>query len=132
MQHELKIWPQYFRAICDGTKTFEYRMNDRGFHKGDTLKLREYDIEIEKYTGSFIVVEVVYITNGNDIGVPPGFCIMGISKIEGKNEKQDIPCLKCGLMGRNCWPCLPFVAEKGCILSKTIKLLDIPFKFYAK
>lgn len=43
MEHELKIWPQYFCRVKDGSKTFEVRKNDRGFQPGDFVKLREYD-----------------------------------------------------------------------------------------
>lgn len=41
--HELKIWPQYFCRVADGTKTFEVRKNDRGFQPGDAVWLREWD-----------------------------------------------------------------------------------------
>lgn len=43
MKHELKIWPQYFSRVIDGSKTFEVRKNDRGFQPGDEVVLREYD-----------------------------------------------------------------------------------------
>lgn len=45
MRHELKIWPQYFCRVEDGSKTFEVRKNDRGFQLGDTVILKEYDPE---------------------------------------------------------------------------------------
>lgn len=45
MQHELKIHPQYYCRVADGSKTFEVRDNDRGFQMGDTVKLREWDPE---------------------------------------------------------------------------------------
>lgn len=45
MHHELKIWPQFYRRVADGSKTFEIRDNDRGFQMGDTCELREYDPE---------------------------------------------------------------------------------------
>lgn len=43
MTHELKIWPQYYCRVADGSKTFELRKNDRGFQPGDVVNLREYD-----------------------------------------------------------------------------------------
>ena len=43
MKHELKIWPQYYCRVFDGSKTFEIRKNDRGFQPGDIVVLREYD-----------------------------------------------------------------------------------------
>jgi Domain of unknown function (DUF3850) len=46
-RHELKIWPQYFSRVADGTKTFEVRKNDRGFQLGDTICLKEFDPDEE-------------------------------------------------------------------------------------
>lgn len=43
MIHELKIWPQYYCRVADGSKTFEVRRNDRGFQPGDIVVLKEYD-----------------------------------------------------------------------------------------
>lgn len=43
MRHFLKIWPQYFCRVADGSKTFEVRENDRGFQPGDIVVLREWD-----------------------------------------------------------------------------------------
>lgn len=57
--HNLKIKPEYFKSVVNGTKTFETRFNDRRFKVGDLLQLEEYDDK--GYTGKFIVVEVVYI-----------------------------------------------------------------------
>lgn len=45
MIHELKIWPQYYARVADGSKTFEVRDNDRDFQLGDTVILHEYDPE---------------------------------------------------------------------------------------
>lgn len=50
MKHELKIWPQYFCRVADGSKTFEVRNNDRGFQPGDTVVLREWDPTLERKT----------------------------------------------------------------------------------
>lgn len=45
MTHHLKIWPQYFCRVEDGSKTFEVRKNDRGFQPGDTVVLNEWNPE---------------------------------------------------------------------------------------
>lgn len=42
-RHELKTWPVYFQRVWKGEKTFEVRLDDRGYQKGDTVVLREWD-----------------------------------------------------------------------------------------
>lgn len=41
--HEIKILPQYFCRVADGTKTFEVRNNDRGYQPGDVVVMKEFD-----------------------------------------------------------------------------------------
>lgn len=41
--HELKTWPAYFQCVWDGEKTFEVRLDDRGYQRGDRVVLREWD-----------------------------------------------------------------------------------------
>lgn len=49
MKHIIKCWPQYFCRVADGSKTFEVRVNDRGYQPGDNVVLEEWDpTEIEK------------------------------------------------------------------------------------
>ncbi|OPZ24600.1 MAG: hypothetical protein BWZ03_00075 [bacterium ADurb.BinA186] len=73
MNHELKIWPQYFARVKDGTKTFEIRNNDRGFQMGDTVLLKEYVPtqvgEPGHYTGEYLARKVgyVYRAEGNSV-----------------------------------------------------------------
>ena len=43
MNHELKIWPEYYKAINDKIKKFEIRKNDRNFKVGDQIVLREFE-----------------------------------------------------------------------------------------
>lgn len=54
-KHELKIWPQYYSRVKDGSKTFEVRDNDRDFKWGDKVYLREWDPELNDYTPSPIL-----------------------------------------------------------------------------
>jgi len=38
--HNLTIAPEHYNNVAAGTKTFEIRVNDRAFQKGDTVTLR--------------------------------------------------------------------------------------------
>ena len=64
MIHELKIYPEYFKSVISGEKTFEIRKNDRPFHKGDLLALNEYDGQY--WTGNSCLVYIDYILNDPD------------------------------------------------------------------
>lgn len=52
MKHILKIWPQYYCRVADGSKTFEVRKNDRGFQPGDEVHLLEWDPDQIEVGGS--------------------------------------------------------------------------------
>lgn len=41
-RHTVKTWPTFFEPVWDGRKTFEIRLNDRGYQAGDTVVLREW------------------------------------------------------------------------------------------
>lgn len=85
-RHELKIWPEPFRAILDGRKRFEVRKDDRGYGVGDLLELREWDpagyrrlSSVEgSYTGRKVTVRVTYILHGGRLGVAADYCVMSI------------------------------------------------------
>ena len=59
MQHNLKIFPQYFEAIKYGEKTFEVRKKDRNYQVGDYLILQEWDGMT--CSGREITAKVTYI-----------------------------------------------------------------------
>ena len=82
--HELKILPEYFDAVRSGDKRFELRRNDRDFHKGDILCLKEWDGE--QYTGEEIDGLVRYILFNWTAGLQDGYCIMSIDTM-----MHDIP-----------------------------------------
>lgn len=81
MQHRKKIWPQFFRAVVEGSKGFELRVEKPGeaqFMPGDTIILEEFDPrENEGYTGASIMVHVDYVLR-NEEWLQPGVCCMSI------------------------------------------------------
>ncbi len=78
--HYLKILPEYFRAVNNGTKTFELRKDDRDYCVGDILVLQEWDPEFE-YSGLQLVYDVMYTArNIEKFGLMPGYVILGIKQ----------------------------------------------------
>jgi len=79
MRHDLKIHPDPFHNIHEGRKTFEIRMNDRGFNVGDALHLELYNPDDLTYDGSYIDAHVTHIVHGPQWGILEGFCVMSIN-----------------------------------------------------
>lgn len=78
--HDLKTWPEPFRAVGRKQKTAEFRLNDRYFKKGDLLNLREWNPDTKLYTGYSLLVEVKHILQSG-FGIPDGYCVMSINLI---------------------------------------------------
>jgi Domain of unknown function (DUF3850) len=78
MIHELKTWPEYYKAVVSGKKNFEVRKADRLFEVGDLLALKEYDPETQKYTGKLITKEITYILPGGQFGINLDYVVLGI------------------------------------------------------
>lgn len=77
--HALKVWPEYFRALADGTKTFEVRKDDRGFRVGDVLDLHEFDPTRGEYTGQLVSRVVTYVmASAHHDGITPGHVVLGL------------------------------------------------------
>lgn len=76
--HELKTWPEHFKAILSGKKKCEIRKHDRAFKVNDLLLLREYDPETEKYTGTDTYARITHILKGGQFGIEEGYCALSI------------------------------------------------------
>lgn len=42
-RHILKSWPEFFEPIRSGMRSFDLRQDDRHYHAGDTVVLREWE-----------------------------------------------------------------------------------------
>ena len=73
--HELKIQSEYFNSIVSGKKSFEVRVNDREYQKGDLLALNEMEGAI--HTGKCCLVYVDYILD-NENFCKEGTVVMSI------------------------------------------------------
>lgn len=83
VDHELKIAPEYFEAVSNGTKTFEIRRNDRDFKVGDIIKLKEFSDHL--YTGPMVLVKVLGVFSGlSDYGVDPEYVVLSIKVVENR------------------------------------------------
>jgi len=66
MRIEKKVWPEYFKKIKSGDKTFELRLADWKCKTGDILVLKEWDPETKEYTGQEIEKKVTYVIKTKD------------------------------------------------------------------
>lgn len=73
MKHELKIEQQFLAALLDGSKTFEVRLNDRGYQKGDVLEFWDSDF------CEFREFEVTYVHSG--LGLAPSYVVLAVRKL---------------------------------------------------
>ena len=78
--HELKSWPLFFEETLLGVKNFEFRLNDRNYHVGDFLLLKEWNSKMEQYTGRKVTRRITYIFRGF-FGLPENMVILGLEKV---------------------------------------------------
>lgn len=74
--HDLKCWPEFYRATKRGEKPWELRDNDRDYRQGDVLRLREWEPGQAEYTGDETSYGVGFILHGAGDWLPVGKCIM--------------------------------------------------------
>lgn len=86
--HDLKTWPEYYKRVETGQKTFEVRKNDRDFQVGDTVSLYQYD-KVAPPSGrpvedfeERLKFKIGYILHGGNFGIEPGYCVLQLVKID--------------------------------------------------
>lgn len=87
--HDLKVYPQFWEAVKNGSKPFEVRRNDRNFKVGDVVRLRHYDPKSGVIDRSNeVCYPISYILHHEDfpIGVPVGFVVLGFGVLQEKDD----------------------------------------------
>lgn len=92
--HELKTWPVYFDAVERGEKTFEVRRDDRGFQKGDTVRLLRtserslHQVEYDYHGRPCGVIEreISWVLTGGQFGIEAGYVVLGLTHPRQENE----------------------------------------------
>lgn len=82
MRHIIKLREEFADAVVNGDKTFEVRLNDRGYQKGDTVKFRVVtEMGIEFYHEiNEMEFEITYVLNG--WGLKDGYVAFAIKRKE--------------------------------------------------
>lgn len=87
--HELKTLAPYWDAVERGDKTFEVRRDDRGFQRGDILKLKRIDPKKDLSNHDLfldiaptITKRISYVLTGGQLGIEPGFVVLGLADPE--------------------------------------------------
>ena len=83
-QHNLKLLENFADDILIGYKTFEVRENDRGFQKGDTVKVTCIDKGGNRlqHLINDKIYEITYVLNG--WGIKNGYVVFGIKERESE------------------------------------------------
>lgn len=85
--HKLKLREEFADDVCMGNKTFEVRINDRDFQKGDTVQficVTESGIQVEHAINSK-VYEITYMLSG--WGIKEGYVVFGIREVKEKKDE---------------------------------------------
>jgi len=97
--HRLKCNSKDFQEVWLGFKTFEVRVNDRDYKKGDLVSLLEWSpgdspLDSVNYSGRTMDFVIGYIIQGQ-FGLPENMCVFQIHavtpgeirKLKSKNRK---------------------------------------------
>ncbi|EOE5651472.1 DUF3850 domain-containing protein [Cronobacter sakazakii] len=87
--HDLKIYAEYFSAVCTGVKRAELRKNDRDYRVGDTLHLLETPRGSCAATGEYINAIITHIADVSEW--MPGYVLLSIELALRKERERAEP-----------------------------------------
>lgn len=88
-RHDLKVHPQFWRALKHDAKPFCIRRDDRHFRVGDRCVLREYDPAGIGYTSEpSIERQITFVLKHEDfeVGLKPGFVVLGFGLMDVRDD----------------------------------------------
>lgn len=81
MTHILKLSEDYIEPVLNGEKTFEVRINDRGYQKGDLIKFKAISRNGVPYIHNELesrTYEITYVHSGLEL--KEGYVVLGIKE----------------------------------------------------
>ncbi len=86
--HYLKIYPEFFSAVCTGVKRAELRKYDRDFRVGDKLHLMETPRGCCSPTGEYINATITHIADVSEW--IPGYVLLSIERERAEPVRHHI------------------------------------------
>ncbi len=95
--HELKLDAAYFDAVKSGAKNFAVRRDDRGFQRGDVLRLHKWGPNwvagritylnasgeaVHWSDAATIRRRISYVLTGGQFGIEPGYVVLGLEETD--------------------------------------------------
>lgn len=82
--HEVKLLSQFWDATIRGDRSFDVRLDSHNFKVNDVLKMCEWKLDADRYTGRKCYRLITYVLYAEDIPtsiLPSGYVIMSLEKI---------------------------------------------------
>lgn len=78
--HNLKLFNRYFQDVVNCRKKSEVRFNDRDYKVGDTVTLKEGQLEAGEfvYSGREVSAQISFV---DDFGVNDGYVSLSLSRV---------------------------------------------------
>ena len=90
--HTLKIEQRWYKAVIDGEKKAEFRINDRDYQEGDLIHFT--DINGEEYEGEFNLFIITHILPVREVKIGEGklddYVVLSITTFETHKSLCDM------------------------------------------